>query len=297
MHRFQMKLLLASMTWVAASNCSVSASESIGDLKDSFPRYSLDERMRGDVFLTSTTVYDVVLQVISRSKLPIGFEEKRGEEQQYERRDSRKRFNYSVGNLTLRGALDLIVQNDPDYKWEEANGTINIVPLKSLLDLRIVSFSASNTDIYSAAEVLAKQIPQADYKQALNSNIPKTTFADYRSDGPRLNINLINKTLRECLNELARQDKYHDWQFHYRSKTSSRLFDIVFRPRNSGMAAANKKAGERHLREREEKLLREGFIKTKGGAWVKPMPGGKRSAPDAPKGQEGRKEPGLKGIK
>lgn len=273
--RICLKFLLVSMTGTASFISGVNAS----GLDDRFQRYDLDERL-ADVSVSSVTSYEMTRHLVDRSRLPMGFEEKPDEQRRCERPNPCVRRDYSLRDLTLRRALNLLVQNDPDYKWTTSDGVINFIPSEgSLLDIRISSFVVSDVDIFAAAEALTAAIPQPEFRQALlESNRRRVYYGKY---APRLNINMVNPTLRECLNELVRQDGFTDWHVHYWKTGSFPRFTIVLILRNSGIDAANKRYLKIHVKERERQLIREGFRKTKGGAWVKPGPGGKWGPPDA----------------
>lgn len=291
---------IAAMTTVAFCCGMLSASET-SKLKDRFPRYDLDEKMNRDVAAAAQTFIGILFKdpksrpsgpvnLFQRVKPQIGFEEKR-----YLKGESPIKFDYSVEQLTLRRALDLLVEKDADYVWEMAGGVINIIPKDSELNIRVSSFTVDNIDIYSALSILIKQIGRPNIQHALQSNIARqeTIYPYYRNDGPRIKVSLTNATLRDCLNALVRQDGLHDWHLRHYSTD----FKIEILPRMSGLSATFLRTEKRRNKEFEEKSLREGFRKGKDGTWSKPGPGGKWGAPATLDKNTDANKPGRKDAK
>jgi len=269
-------------------NQAVQASE-ISTMKDPFPRYGLDEQIQGSMSASSARVNQVLLpsprsaaNLFYRMKSLVGFEDKRsgsGEPQ--------KQFEYSAVNLTLRQALDLLTSKDTDYVWEVSSGVINIHPRDSMLDIRIPQFTAKGVGIYGAASLLKRQLTQPGFEHAMDRVIEQGQsghFGFYEANGPRINVDLVNPTLRQCLNEMIRQDGSHDWV----ASGTTAEFRVNFLPRARGVREVHKKAMEGRHKEFEEKSLREGFQKGKDGTWVKPGPGGKWGPVDSRKVKDGK---------
>lgn len=248
---------------------------------DPYPRYGLDEPMKGEISLATTTANYLHIPLISRSKMHFGWEDagRRGKKPPV-------KFEYKVGNLTFRQALDMLVSKDSEYSWAESGGIINIVPQDSVLNIRVPNFTVNDLAIYGAARQLFGQVAQIEkiFQPTLRDIVDRQqkTFALYEMGAPRIKIGLKNSTLRECLNELVLRDGSHDWVLFYPSYLKDPFdFLIEFRPRRSGLVAAHKKAKEKRHKEFEEKALREGFRKGRDGTWSKPGPGGKWVTPEA----------------
>lgn len=261
-----------------------------GDEPDPISRYDLDAQMGNDLSQVTATASRLKTALIHKSKKLVGWEDMGPREGTTERK-----IKFPADRLTLRQALDLLTK-EPNIRWEMSEeGVINIIPHESRLGIRISTCEVHDMALYGAAQHLFEQVAasHSEFRDALSAltQTRKKTFFHYDLGAPRINVRLSDSTLRTCLNELVRQDGSHDWILYYPSRNQNKSkFVIQFIPRNPGFKTAWNKAVDIENKQREKRLLLEGFRKTNGGAWVKPGPGGKWI--DAPKEAEGNRSPG-----
>ena len=256
---------------ICISYCPTLLAEDVRAMKDKYRRYDLGERMRNEVSVSSNSLFQIMFHdrglpdrtnLFYRIRPLVGFEEKR---------DSRsaRRFDFSVGSMTLSNALDLLVKNDSEYSWTLAEGVVAIGPKQSALDVRVPEFFVVDSDIYTAAESLFGQLENPEFAET-QKGFRTMGLPQYRTGGPRLNIHLINPTLRDCLNELVRRDGYHDWYLRYFSqKGRAPALIVYFLARPEGVRNAHKRAEEDAHKNFEAKSLRDGFKKANDGTWFK----------------------------
>jgi len=203
------------------------------DLKEKRVTIKLDRRPLGWVFSVLTLKYDV----------PIGFEEA-AEDREHNDYDfltnspSAKRyrvideseqilvtaplilevnphyFTVNMENERLDVVLDLVVGQMKNYRWEIADGVVNILPIKSrderyekLLALRIARFSVGKREPIGVIKNAIFALPEVS--EFLKSE--NLLFSTYRNGnlnglqkGLAVEINLTNLSLREVLNKITR---------------------------------------------------------------------------------------------
>jgi hypothetical protein len=142
------------------------------------------------------------------AKARVGFESIGGASEQ-------KKISISVEKGTIRDALDAFIKADERYKWEMADGVINIIPRESqegILDVVIPNFfiSDANIDDLSFAvtgtpEVLARlakiKAKRSEYFFYVGAPKPSTRYS----------VSLPEMTVKEILNEFLRRDFAWYW--------------------------------------------------------------------------------------
>jgi hypothetical protein len=165
-------------------------------------------------FKNATLIY--VLGTLSNDyKIPIGLETSSTEEY-------KAKLDIDVNRGTLRDLLDSITQQEPAYRWEIMDGTINFTPmsdrygfLATLLDTSINSFAP--TKGLDKLEVRNRifQLPEVKDLMTLHS-VRVSRFSDSPSD-QRINISnevdlsISNTNVRGILNKVVRESDYKIW--------------------------------------------------------------------------------------
>ena len=131
--------------------------------------------------------------------------------------DNMKRA-WSPLNKSLRQALDAIVETDTRYRWQIADGVINLLPAEgepALLRTRIRKFHV--TDVTSALDALNQLIALPEVKEGMDALHLKPGIAAisyWSSPNPKpFSVAFKNVTLRQALNAIAAASGKHIWDY------------------------------------------------------------------------------------
>lgn len=123
---------------------------------------------------------------------------------------------WSPLNKTLRRALDTLVENDPRYRWQVADGVINLLPAAgepALLQTRIKEFRAENISL--AIDTINPLLKLPEVEKAMDDLHLKHGVSVYiTSPSPKpFSVKCENVTLRQVLNAIARAEGRAVWDY------------------------------------------------------------------------------------
>lgn len=119
-------------------------------------------------------------------------------------------------NKTLRQALDTLVENDPRYRWQVADGVINLLPATgepALLQTRIVEFRAENITL--AMDTVTPLLVLPEVQKAMDDLKLKPGVAVFFTSPSRkpFSVECRGMTLRETLNAIVRAQGRGVWDY------------------------------------------------------------------------------------
>jgi hypothetical protein len=133
-------------------------------------------------------------------------------------KDDAKKHNIAILNDPMRQLLDALVTQDPNYKCEYANGTVNLLLVSyepALLNIEIKEFHVENiTSAQSAVSILLSTPEVKQAMEALNLKPGLTLIVEPVSLRPKsFNVECKNMTLREVLNAIAKAQGNGIWEY------------------------------------------------------------------------------------
>ena len=193
--------------------------------------------------------------------------------------EKERMISISVDNVTRREALDILVRKDPDYYWELSEGVLNILPKANTaaassspgLGTVLPAFDIDNAHLGEALHALVLQAQ----KQGV-----KLKEHQYPHDDPALaalphfSIHFVNKSVRDCLNEIIRKDAETFW----RARPDSDGIDIWIPAGGAGQIIdrvhkeRQRQFDEQSTKESIDSLRKEGYRQLSNGVWVKDEP-------------------------
>jgi hypothetical protein len=121
-----------------------------------------------------------------------------------------KKISVNIFQQPLRVALDAIVKDDPDYKWEVNDGVVNLLPKNdsdSLLGIGVKSFQVRDMSRLETRRAIAA-LPEVSAKlKSLGLEFTEINLWPTRDkrDQMRLTIDMRDTTLKAILNEIAKK--------------------------------------------------------------------------------------------
>lgn len=156
------------------------------------------------------------LSILSvEQRIPIGFEPALDHKAAY-------RLNLDAENVTLQEVLDIIVQQEPSYRWEVKDGVINLIPLKSrddfvekLLNTPIQRFDPPKVLGPSQIRDAIVDLPEVAGLLKVNGITASHYGYFYRHPSVYTNANVDLKTsqtdVRGVLNKVVRESEHKMW--------------------------------------------------------------------------------------
>ena len=168
-----------------------------------------------ELHLTNATLSNTLSKLSVDWRVPIGLE------RSYLYSDEPK-LNIDVKNGTLKDVLNLIVEQEPSYRWEVRDGAINFVPAQAreqffekLLDTRVSRFAPKKgmtkfdlrntlTDLpevrtlLEAASITVRKVSDYPYKPSIYSNMD-------------VDLSISDTDVRGVLNKVVRDSEYKLW--------------------------------------------------------------------------------------
>ena len=155
------------------------------------------------------------LNELSDHRVPIGFEQAM---------DSRENLNRHIHlhSGTLKTVLDSLVAQEPRYKWELRDGTINITPavgrdqfLARFLDTKVSQFEppTGTTDKFKLRNAILA-LPEVRELLEANGVTVKPYDYPYRRSiysDDNVNLAMTNTDVRGVLNNIARRTEHKIW--------------------------------------------------------------------------------------
>ena len=123
---------------------------------------------------------------------------------------------WSPLNKTLRQALDTLVENDPRYRWQVADGVINLLPAAgepAFLKTRIVEFRAENITL--AMDTVTPLLKLPEVQKAMDDLNLKPGIAGFITSPSRkpFSVECKGMTLRQALNAIVRAQGRGVWGY------------------------------------------------------------------------------------
>jgi hypothetical protein len=142
-------------------------------------------------------------------------------------------LSINVENEPLKRVLDLIVQQEPDYRWEVSDNVINFVPTRSrdllleqLLETKVSRFAPKKgMDKYELRNAIADLPEVKAFLDSHNLTVfrlgPPTYRSIYSNDEVDLSISSTN--VRGVLNKIIKESEHPSWVIKRRGATQSTI--------------------------------------------------------------------------
>jgi hypothetical protein len=149
----------------------------------------------------------------------------------------RTRLDFNPSSLFVRDVLDSIVRSDQRYEWNLEGGVINLLPKSDspqLLDVRVAEFkkSANVGNLFRALEN-TPEVRQRAVELGFSVETPKPISDDPNGfiigpvDSSRFDINCRNCSVREVLNEIARQSG-RSWMYRENNNEGKKTYRFSY---------------------------------------------------------------------
>lgn len=152
------------------------------------------------------------------------------------------RHTITPSDSSLRSVLDAIVVADPQYKWVDDNGVINLIPRgtePAILNIRIAKVNIKNAETVHQALDELMSLPELR-KRASELNSGSQVFRgglgyfdsskrDKNGNAKQISIVKANTTLREVLNDIARVHGSAVWSYT-EYQCGSNAYSLSFLP-------------------------------------------------------------------
>lgn len=143
-----------------------------------------------------------------------------------------------VGHLpqaTLRETLDVIVQANPEYRWQVDDGVVNLLTARdepALLKVRISKLEVKNAPSINAVLTTLQSLPEVrDAIAKLQLSEGVKIIVGPRSlnlERPQYTIQLKDVTVREALNAIVRAQGRAVWEYKERRCSGTTEYSIDF---------------------------------------------------------------------
>lgn len=214
-----MSIRLAALCWGAVLllpmflPLTLSASDLSSRLRTNIGRFGVD----------SSDAVGALQQLALRFDIPIGIECAR----------QSRSISFEVDNATIADVLDRIVSTDGQYRWEVADGVVNVVPRASpdpILETKISRLLIRQTDRRSALAVLETQsevrararaegVKFRSYLPGVGSQHPLPVFP----------LDVRDETVRSVLGMILRDGRGKYWVFsRYADETGRYVSMMVY---------------------------------------------------------------------
>ncbi len=152
-------------------------------------------------------------------------------------RDYRNKLNINVSNEPLKNILDLIVHQEPAYRWELKDGVINFVPTQSrdafisqLLDTRVSRFAPEKgINKFRLRDTLADLPEVKTLLDAHGMSVWRLGRPTYRSvySNDEVDLSISDTDVRGVLNKVIRDSEHKLWVVALR-RHSKNIINIDF---------------------------------------------------------------------
>jgi hypothetical protein len=174
---------------------------------------------RGEPFLVvpplPTESDDVILAIARQARVPMGLElapeTAFGRATPWLQREVRDRTKVSLAGMTVRDALNTVVQNDPRYSWTQKNETFVVRPVNAWTDpdaplnRAIADFSMEDTELDVLLARIAVLLGM--------SYVARERFGV----GPlrRVSVNVPSGTILDVLNTIVTEHGSMSWEVRF----------------------------------------------------------------------------------
>lgn len=172
-------------------------------------------KQRVELHLKRGTLLQALSILSVEQRVPIGFEPALGHKPEYH-------LNLEAENVTLQEVLDLIVQQEPSYRWEVKDGVINLIPTKSrdyfverLLNTPIQRFDPPKVLGPSQIRDAIVDLPEVVDLLKINSITASHYGYYYRYPSvytnAKVDLNTSQTDVRGVLNKVVRESEHKMW--------------------------------------------------------------------------------------
>lgn len=166
--------------------------------------------------LLKKPIYFAFIQLAGENLVPLGFEEAALMEEEAE-----KLLSLELKNTTVKNVLNALTELDKNYYWEERNGVINVMPRGIKKDKTYVLNQTVNhlvvnnkTRVEIIEDILKLLEPRYKEKPLYFEPFPSEFKEELGIKLKRHNFKFKNKTVRELLNEIAKDENIY-WRVYY----------------------------------------------------------------------------------
>lgn len=188
---------------------------------------TLDKRI--DLRLHKATLMLVVGTLSVEKNIPIGVEFSANERNE-------PKFDIDLTNASLLEVLNLIVKQEPAYKWEFRDGVINFTPVQDrepfferLLNTSIRNFVPPESNNKFAIRDALLNLPEI--KELIRSNgvEAETLGYPYKPSLYAKDADLSDKSTNFCslLNKIIRESEHNSWTLQWEDK-KQKTFELGF---------------------------------------------------------------------
>lgn len=178
--------------------------------------------------VTMARIVNVLDTLALDHNVPIGFEISR-------RSSDDTLISISKSDVSVREVLDLVMEQDSAYRWNEIDGVINVTPsadryefLALLLETPVAQFAPGTAGNNFGLRNSILKIPEVRTVMA-SSGVVKARLSDIPSNhqansGPTADLAMANTTVRGVLNRLVKVSPYRMWVVGMSGERRSELF-------------------------------------------------------------------------
>src|SRR2546421_3605098 len=168
-----------------------------------------------ELHLTNGTLLQAISKLTVEKRIPIGFEPIVPERFEH-------RLNIAVNNAKLKDILDMIVRQEPDYRWVVRDGVINLTPAQSrdqfieeLLNTPVHCFApAKGLGEFAIIDAIMDLPEVRDLLKARGITALRQGFF-YRPSiytDKEVSLSITNTNVRGVLNMIIRKSEYKMWR-------------------------------------------------------------------------------------
>jgi hypothetical protein len=176
------------------------------------------------VHVSQTTLLYVIDTLAIDHKIPIGWEKSSTHKNEY-------KINIDLEGVALREVLDSIVQQEPSYQWQIADGVINITPtydkdafVTTFLDMSINRFPSDESDAELDIRDRILKLPTIDRLMiSYGMQIDRLFWGRgvyVKNDN---DLSISNMNVRGILNKLIRVSPNKTWFIERSGKNNEKL--------------------------------------------------------------------------
>lgn len=143
-------------------------------------------------------------------------------------------LSINVENEPLKRVLDLIAQQEPDYRWEVKDSVINFVPTRSrdslleqLLETKVSRFAPKKgIEKYELRNAIAELPEVKIFLDSHNLTVFRLGPPTYRSiySNDAVDLSISNTNVRGVLNKIIKESEHTSWVLKRRGVAQSTIY-------------------------------------------------------------------------
>lgn len=143
-------------------------------------------------------------------------------------------LNINVENAPLKRVLDLIAQQEPDYRWEVTDSVINFSPsrsrdslLEQLLDTKVSRFAPKKgMDKYELRNAIAELPEVKAFLDSHNLTVFRLGPPTYRSiySNEAVDLSISSTNVRGVLNKIIKESEHTSWVLKRRGASQCTIY-------------------------------------------------------------------------